>query len=287
MYGDRTKIWLMLSPALAVIVFVFMGGLIFGFGRSLNYMPIIGLTEPNLDAYRGLFSSTEFFPSLIMTLHVSITSTLISMVLAIGAGMLLRESFRGKRFMTFLFSFNLPIPHVVGAIGILFLFAQSGYIARIAHTFGLIERPMDFPVLVQDPYAIGIILEYVWKEVPFIGVVVIAVLQSIGEDYEALAQTLGANGWQRFRYVVLPLIMPATLSVSVIVLAFTFGAYVIPAILGQTFPAVLPVLAVRNYLNPDLNQRPEAMATSMVIAALATVLVLIYMEISRRVVRSD
>lgn len=287
MYSERGKVWWMLSPALIVIFAIFMGGLIFGAGRSLNYMPIIGLTEPNLDAYRSLFAQAEFLPSLATTLYVSIVSTGISMVLAIGAGMLLREAFPGKRIMTFLFSFNLPIPHVVGAIGILFLFSQSGYLARFSHSLGFIERPMDFPILVQDPYSIGIILEYIWKEVPFIGVVVLAVLQSIGDDYEALAQTLGANPWQRFRYIVLPLIMPATLSVSVIVLAFTFGAFVIPAILGQTYPAMLSVLAVRLYSNPDLNRRPEAMATSIVVAVLATVLVLIYMEISRRVVRSD
>ncbi len=287
MNSERAKVWLMLSPALIIILGIFMGGLIIGIGRSLNYMPIIGLTEPNLNAYRSLIKQNEFLPSLAMTLYVSITATAISVALAIAAGLLLREAFPGQRFMTFLFSFNLPIPHVVGAIGILFLFSQSGYIARASHSLSLIERPMDFPILVQDPYGIGIILEYVWKEVPFIGVVVLAVLQSIGADYESLAQTLGASPWQRFRYVVLPLIMPATLSVSVLVLAFTFGEFVIPYILGQTYPAVLPVLAVRLYTNPDLNRRPEAMATSIVIAILATIMVIIYMEISRRFVRSD
>ncbi|MCB0090352.1 MAG: ABC transporter permease subunit, partial [Caldilineaceae bacterium] len=45
--------------------------------------------------------------------------------------------------------------------------------------------------------------------------------QAVGDEYEALAQTLGANRWQRFRHVLLPLILPGVLSVSVIVLAFT------------------------------------------------------------------
>ena len=70
----------------------------------------------------------------------------------------------------------------------------------------------------------------------------LAILQSVGEDYEQAAQSLGANRWQQFRYVTLPLIMPGVLSASVIVFAFTFGAYEIPAILGQTFPKALPVL---------------------------------------------
>lgn len=286
MQSERWKIWSMLAPALLVLFGVFIGGLAFGVSRSLGYMPIIGLTEPNLDAYRNLLKLPEFLPSLAMTLYVSITSTAISTVLAIASALLLRRAFPGKRFMTFLFSFNLPIPHIVGAIGILFLFAQSGFIARLVHALGLIDRPMEFPVLVNDPYAISIILEYVWKEVPFIGIVVLAVLQSIGDDYEAVARTLGATPLQRFRYVVLPLIMPATLSVSVLVLAFTFGEFLVPYLLGQTYPATLPVLAVRLFTNPDLNRRPEAMAMSIIIAIISAIMVILYMRISRQLVRS-
>ncbi len=74
---------------------------------------------------------------------------------------------------------------------------------------------------------------------------------------------------------------------SVIVLAFTFGAFEIPFILGQSFPQHLSVLAVRNYTNPDLNARPEAMATAIIIAVLSTILIFIYMNLTRRIVRSE
>ncbi len=285
--SDRLRVWLLLSPALIIILVLFVGGLLFGFAQSFNYMPIIGLTQPNLDAYRNILSSNEFLGSLLLTFYIAVTSTFISMVLAIVCGLVLRQTFRGKQLITFLFQLNLPIPHIVGAIGMLFLFSQSGFLARIAYLVNLIKQPSDFPILVFDPFAIGIILEYVWKEIPFIGVVVLAILQSIGDDYEALARSLGANTWQRFRYVLLPLIMPGVLSVSVIVLAFTFGAFEIPFILGQTYPAVLPVLAVRSYTNVDLNARPEAMAMAMVITALSTALIYIYMELSHRNLRSD
>lgn len=284
---ERYRPYILISPALIVILVLFIGGLVFGLARSFNYFPLIGLTDPNLDAYRSLFTSTGFLRSLALTLWIALASTFISMAIAIGIGLVLRESFRGRRASTFLFQLNLPIPHIVGAIGILFLFTQGGFISRIAHSINLIDQPSQFPELVFDRYAIGIILEYVWKEIVFIGVVVIAILASIGDDYEELAQTLGANAWQRFRYVLLPLLLPGVLSVSVIVLAFSFGAFEIPFMLGRSFPQALPVLAVRNYTNPDLNQRPEAMATAIVIAILSTILIFIYMGISRRVVRSD
>src|SRR5579859_1637935 len=189
--SERLRVSLLLTPALAVIVLLFLGGIVLGLGQSLNYMPIIGLTEPNLNAYRTIFTSSEFLRSFLLTFHIAFTSTLISSVLAIACALLLREAFRGKKVVTFLFQLNLTIPHIVGAFGILFLFSQSGLLARAGYALGLVHKSSEFPILVFDRYAIGIILEYVWKELPFIGVIVLAVLQSVGEDYEALAQTLG------------------------------------------------------------------------------------------------
>lgn len=283
---ERLQIWLLLTPALIVIIFLFFGGLVMGLGRSLNYMPIIGLNEPNLDAYRSIFSDTGFIQSFVLTFHIAFTSTLIASILAVAAALLLRPAFRGKRIVTFMFQLNLTIPHLVGAIGILYLFSQSGFIARMASAINLIDRPNEFPAMVFDRYAIGIILQYVWKEIPFIGVIVLAILQSVGEDYEAVAQSLGANRWQRFRHVTLPLVMPGVLSASVIVFAFTFGAFEIPFLLGQTHPAALPVLAYRSYTNVDLAARPQAMAMAMVIALLSTLMIIAYMNLTRRYVRS-
>ncbi|MEM8917023.1 MAG: hypothetical protein AAGC83_14370, partial [Pseudomonadota bacterium] len=182
--SDRTKILLLLAPALTIIVVLFFGGLLIGLMRSFSYMPIIGLTEPNLDAYVAVFTSKEFYLSFILTFHIAFTSTVISSILAIGAALLLRRTFFGRSVINFLFQLNLTVPHLVGAIGILYLFSQSGSFARLAAQWGMIAGPADFPAMVFDPYAIGIILQYVWKEVPFIGVIVLANMQSIGEDYE-------------------------------------------------------------------------------------------------------
>jgi putative spermidine/putrescine transport system permease protein len=288
--SERTRqlvqIALLLTPALLVIFVLFMGGLITGLGRSLNYMPIIGLNDPNIDAYISILTDQAFLLSFVLTFHIAFTSTVIASILAVAAALLLRPAFRGKRIVAFFFQLNLTIPHLVGAIGILYLFSQSGLIARLASASNLIDRPNEFPALVFDRFAIGIILQYIWKEIPFIGVIVLAILQSVGEDYEAVAQSLGANRWQRFRYVTLPLIMPGVLSASVIVFAFTFGAFEIPFLLGQNFPAALPVLAYRSYTDVDLAARPEAMAMAMVIAFLSTIMIVAYMNLSRRYVRS-
>jgi putative spermidine/putrescine transport system permease protein len=168
----------------------------------------------------------------------------------------------------------------------MFLFAQSGFLARLAYLANLIHEPADFPIMVNDPYAIGIILEYVWKETCFISVIILATLQNLGPDYEHVARTLGANRWQRFRYVLLPLIMPGVLSASILVFTFSFGAFEVPLLLGQRYPSALPVLAYRYYIDADLNARPEAMALSVLITLIITALIAAYTKLTQYYIRA-
>jgi len=281
-WSERLRLALMLGPALAVIVLLFLGGLALAGLQSLGYLPFIGRTELSLAAYRTLLTGPDLYRSLLLSLWISLAATSISTVLAVAAALLLRQNFYGRRWVTFIFQLNIPIPYLVGAIGVLFLFSQSGLAARAAHLLHLINGPADFPALVFDRYAIGIILQFVWKATPFTGVIVLAALQSIGEDYEQAAQTLGANRWQRFRYVLLPLILPGLLAASVLVFAFTFGAFEVPLLLGQRYPSALPVLAYRYYTNADLNYRAEAMAVSLIITAIVTGLVFVYLKLSQK-----
>ena len=288
---ERWRIPIMLAPTMFVIIVLFIGGLGYGTFVSLGWQPRIGQTDLSLDAYHNiLFSeqySSTFWQGLLLTIWVSVASTFLSAMLALASALLLRQTFVGKRISTFLFQFNLPVPHVVAAIGILFLFSQSGLLSRTGAQMGIFGSPGDFPILVKDKFGFGIILSFVWKEVPFVGVIVLAVLQSLGVDYEDLARNLGANRWQRFRYVILPLVMPGLMSGSILVFAFTFGSFEVPAILGVRFPRTLTVTAVRFFRDPDLNARTEGMAISIIISIIVFVLVVIYMWLSRRTVRQD
>lgn len=290
-FWERWRIPLMLAPTMTVIFVLFIGGLTYGALVSLGWQPIIGRTEISLTAYHSILFSDRyasvFWQGLLLTIWVSFASTFLSAVLALATALLLRRTFIGKRIATFLYQLNLPVPHVVAAIGILFLFSQSGLLSRTGAQLGLLNGPSDFPIVVKDRLGIGIILSFVWKEVPFVGVIVLAVLQSLGVDYEDLARSLGANRWQRFRYVILPLVMPGLLSGSILVFAFTFGSFEVPAILGVRFPRTLTVTAVRFFRDPDLNARTEGMAISIIISIIVFFLVLGYMWLSRRTIRQD
>lgn len=284
---ERARPWVLLAPALLVISVLFLGALVFGVLQSLNIVNFAGEPDPSIDAYVNIFNDPVFWESLGLSLRIAIVSTALSIVFAVLTALLIFHTERGRRVTTFIYQFNLPIPHIVGGVAMLLLLSQSGFFSRVGFALGLTDAPADFPPMTNDRWAIAIIAEYVWKETVFIGVVVLAALHGGVAEYEALARTLGASRWKRFWHVILPLITPAIVSTSIIVFAFSFGAFEIPFMLGQPFPAALPVLAFRAYTDVDLNSRPEAMAISVIIAGVVAVLVFIYTWFGRRYVRQD
>ena len=276
---------LALLPAMLVIGGLFGGSLIYALLQSLGRQPLIGMTRLSLRAYGELlfgdYYAPQFRSGLLFSFWVAAASTSLSAVFAVAAALLLRRTTAGRRLGTFLFQFSLPIPHLVAAVGMLFLLSQSGLISRIAAWAGVIEAPSRFPVLVRDRLGVGIIIAYLWKEIPFMGLILLATLQSLGEDYDDAARTLGANRVQRFRMVTLPLIGPSLLSSSVIVFSFVFGAYEIPGILGVRHPQALPVLSYQLFQSPDLTDRTIAMALAIVISLVVFGMVLGYITLLR------
>lgn len=283
---EKLRVPMMLFPSIAILVILFGGGLLVGVGQSFGYFPVIGLEDFTFAYYADILTDSGFYESLWLTFRIALISTFLSCVLAVACALVLREKFRGSRFMTFLFQVPIPIPHLVAAAGIVLLVGQSGMLSRLSVALGLTQTPGDFPPIVYDRAGIAIILTFLWKEVPFIGIVVLAVLQGIGPQYEEIAQTLGANRWQRFRYVLLPLMLPGLLSTSIIVFAYVFANYEIPFLLGVKHPQTLPVMAFENYRDPDLALRPQAMAVSVVLAIIAIVLLVAYKQLAKYAVES-
>jgi len=276
---------LLLAPALGAVLVLFGGGVVMGVLASLGYQPFLPGRELSLDAYRGLLDDVEVRRSLVLTFRIALLSTLVSAVLAVGAALLLRGTRRGRRAALLVFQLNLPVPHLVGAAAMLLLLGQSGLVSRLLFAVGLVDAPAAAPVLTNDAVGWAIMAEYVWKEVPFIGVVVLAALSGGVSDLEDAARSLGAGAWSRFRFVVLPHITPAVVSTSIIVFAFTFGSYEVPLLLGQPFPATLPVVAYQAYADTDLTARPRAMAIAVLITFLVVLVVLAYSVLTERVLR--
>lgn len=276
---------IMLAPAVFLLLGLFGFGMFLGAARSFGYSPYRDDSLLTLDHYRSVFENKRFLSSFILTFQISLISTVLSMIIAVAIALVLRGRFRGQRIATFAFQVPLPVPHLVAASGVLLLVTQSGILSRMAVAADLTQTPGDFPVLTFDRWGISIILTYLWKEVPFIGLVVLAVLKSIGPQFEELASSLGASRWKRFRHVLLPMMMPGLLSSSVIVFAFAFSSYEVPLLLGVPDPAVLSVFSFRLFNDPDIALRPQAMAASMVLAISAFLFLIMYRSIARRALK--
>lgn len=261
---------LSLLPALALIVVLFGTAISYGVAQSLGYLTLIDQRTLSLAAYRAILGgdgtlAAEFWAALGFSLWVSLAATALSAAGAFGIVALFPRG-RADRVGLTVLHLNLAFPHLVWAIALLLLLGQSGLLARLAATVGLIAAPADFPVLVRDRFGLGIIIHYATKEIPFLSLIVLGIVRAQPEGYESVAANLGATPWQRLRHVTLPLVLPGLAAGALLVFAFTFGAYEVPAILGVRYPRMLAVVALDLFANPDLRVRAVAMAIGVIMA---------------------
>ena len=136
--------------------------------------------------------------------------------------------------------------------------------------------------LCPNTKGVGVILAYLWKEIPFIIYFVIALMANINEKLGEAAINLGAGRWTAFCKITLPLCKDAVISGFLIIFVFALGAYELPFLLGATSPKALPVLAYQQYIHPDLRNRPYSMALNGIIIVLSVLSAWIYYFIMRK-----
>lgn len=283
----RFYVPLMLSPVVLVLGTLFLGALGTALVQSLGYAPIYDIDEfPTLRWYRELFTQPGFWKSLGYTFYYAVVPTVVGLAMSVYLALALRKRFPGKALFAYVYKLPLMIPYLVGVALTILLFTNGGIIARTLFALGIIESTSEFPRLLYTHGGWGIMLVYLWKQIPFMTLLIYSVLLGLGEESEEAAATLGANGWQTFWHVTLPQIMPGIISGTVIVFAFNFGSFEVPFILGGGFPNTLPVEAWRAFDNPDYTNRPRAMAIVMVIAAISGAILYTYLWAYRRFERS-
>jgi putative spermidine/putrescine transport system permease protein len=265
----------LVAPALLVVVGLFGGGLVLGLIQSLAPLPTAGADVLTVEHFANVLSDPDCLHSLMLTLYVSATSTAIAAALSIILALVLVSFAKKYRFVHFIFQIPLTVPHLVIAVAVVFMLSPTGFFSRLAVKFGLIDSSAAFPLLINDRWGVGIILAYVWKEVPFITLMILAVLRHTGVELLEVGRTLKAGPWQRFRYITLPTISPSLGAACLIVFAYSFGAFEVPFLLGQSYPMTLPVWAYKNYSDVDLLARPEGIATGIIIAGVIIVAIVL------------
>lgn len=273
--------YLLVLPAL-LLLGVFVYGVGSGIIQGFGIMTYLGRTEFTLEYYEQALTRADLAGSVMFSLYFSLVSSVVAVIGGVALSALMTAA-RTSRF-TRLMGIQVPITtmHAVVALAVICLFSGAGLFPRVLHAFGIAPDATWFPSVVGAPSGWGIILVYLWKEIPFVAFATLTIMMNISSSYGEAASTLGATGWQGFRHVTLPLCRGAILRAFLVVFAFAFGSYEIPFLLEPTMPKALPVLAYIEFQDPDIVNRCYAMALNGIMAGLCTALCVVYYLVLRR-----
>ncbi|WP_419903983.1 ABC transporter permease [Kiloniella sp.] len=237
-----------------------MAGLISTLLPAFGYLPVIGSEGLSLTPWVELLRQPALPQALINTLTSGVAATLISLVIAIAFVSAWQGSASFNRFRTLLAPI-LAIPHSALAIGLAFLIAPSGWIARLLSPWATDwETPPDVAII-HDPNGLSLILGLVIKETPYLLLMMIAALdQSEAKQRLCLARTLGYKPVAAWIKAVLPVIYRQIRLPIFAVLAFSLSVVDVALILGPTTPPTLSILVLRWFYDPDLSYRTLAAA---------------------------
>lgn len=258
--------YLLLSPFI-VLMTIFCIGIINGFVQSIGIIPAFGLNTPTLKYYVEVFQNEGLMQSVGYSLWIATVSSVLSVILGTLLCFVIVSIKKSKSALINIIKLPILIPHIIVAVFVINIFSQTGIISRVLFSLGMISSPESFLSLLFDKAGVGVILAYLWKEIPFVCYFVMAVMANITETLEEAALGLGATRFKSFLHITLPLCRPTIINSFFIIFAFSFGAYELPFLLGSTLPKALPVQAYIEYTNPNLVHRPYAMVLNMVMIA--------------------
>lgn len=254
------------APVLTLLALIspVAAGLIGTLAPAFGYLPALGGTDVNLDAFRSLLDWPGFWTSARLSLTTGLAATALSLAIVT----LICAGWQGSRAFTWIenaLSPLLSVPHAAAAFGLAFLIAPSGWIARAFSPWltGW-QRPPDW-LIVQDPAGLALIAGLVVKEVPFLLLMTLAGLgQADAQRSRQVAQALGYGRVSAWLKAVFPRIYPQIRLPVFAVLAFSMSVVDVSIILGPTSPPPLAVQVVRWMSDPDLALRFRAAAGGIV-----------------------
>lgn len=199
-----------LIPVLVLFVafntYPLITGFFYSFTDSKGYgaFNMVGLLN-----YADLFTDTRVLNSYLFTFKVAVVATILTNVISLMLAMALSSKVKFKSTLRGLFF----VPQILGAlvVGYVFQFLFTWLIPAFFNT--------DYTILGDPTWAwVAIVVVLVWQSCAQTTIIYITGLSSVPEDvYEAGALD-GAKGWNKFRYITLPLIMPSITTNMVLVM---------------------------------------------------------------------
>lgn len=234
---------------------------------AFGLLPAIGADRLSLAAWVILADMPGLSTSLRLTLVTGFASTALSLVIALGAAAAVhaRPRLAGRILAPF-----LAAPHAAIAIGLAFVVAPSGWIARALSPWLTGWQTPPALATVQDPWGGALILGLMIKEVPFILLVLLVALNQIPvARHVAAGRAMGYGRATVWIAVILPQAYPLIRLPVFAVLAFSLSVVDMAVILGPSTPPTLAVAITRWAFAPDTRMLLPAAAAALLLALIA------------------
>lgn len=251
---------------------------------SLTNLSILKGTNEfiGLQNYGDMINDYGVRSAFTFTVLYVVASAILQLIMGMLIALLLNASFRGR---TFARTINL-IPWVIPTI-------VAGYVFRwlLDDQFGLLPywiyllSGTRLVIFISSLGArLAVILVNVWKDAPFIAIVFLAGLQGVPQDIYDAATVDGANAWQRFWQITMPLVMPLVITMGLFRIVWSLASFDLVYGLTQGGPGVATsVLALQVFQQGILFFKfGFASAISVVLLILVAIVGLVALRLFRR-----
>ena len=208
------SIWplLLLLPAVVAILAVLVYPIAYGFYLSFfNFQMTLSPDQTFIwfANYRKLLANPDFLNSMRVTAQFTVRTVAAELVIGLGLALLLMLELPFRTAFRALILLPLMVPPLVS--GLLWRLMYDHELGVLSYFFRL--AGIEPPVFLGDPKIalIAVSATEVWRATPFMVLVMLAALQSVPADLHEAAQIDGAGGFDRFRSVTFPLILPVVL----------------------------------------------------------------------------
>ncbi len=195
------------------------------------------------------------------SLWTSVASVILAGMLGIPLAFLFeRFQFPGRRILGALVALPVVLPPLVGVIAFLFLYGETGFVARLVQAMLGLEDP---PWRLEGAYAI--LLVHAYSMYVYFYLFTRAGLASLDPAVHEAAASLGADRWRTLRRVTLPLLAPSLKGAALLTFMTALASFSAPYIFGGGF-RVMTTQIVFTRLNGDYGM---AMVQTMVLSLVA------------------
>jgi multiple sugar transport system permease protein len=175
-----------------------------------------------LENYFSLFDDDVFWLSVFNTIVYTVVATVAKFGLGLWLALLLNHALPFKAIIRAIVLLPYIVPTVLSAIVFWWIYdPQFSIVSWSLHRMGLIDQFIDF-LGVPWHARWSVIVANVWRGIPFVAICLLAGLQTISPSLYEAAALDGANAWQRFRHVTVPMLMPILAVVLTFSVLFTF-----------------------------------------------------------------